>query len=273
VNYDDEHVGLIAGSAPGTQIVCTMIMRILITNDDGIYSPGISALSRAAREFGEVRIVAPDVEMSSAGHSITSSRPLTYKRTSVEDFDAFRVNGTPADCVALGTYNWERVDIVLSGINLGTNLGNAIWHSGTIAGARQAVLFGMRGIAFSMPATQEAEPDVDRLVPSVTQVLELLLGATDVHLANVNFPSHPSRGIRWTRQSVRQYDGEVVPGKDPMGRSHFWFIVKPLDPTDEESDRWAVNHGFTSITPLRLDLTNDEQYASRTTSAESQVMR
>jgi 5'-nucleotidase len=248
-----------------------MTMRILITNDDGIYSPGIATLARAAREFGEVRIVAPDVEMSSAGHSITSSRPLTYKRTSVEDFDAFRVNGTPADCVALGAYNWESVDIVLSGINLGTNLGNAIWHSGTLAGARQAVLFGMKGIAFSMPATHEGEPDVERLAPSVAQVLDILLGANDVQLVNVNFPPHPSRGIRWTRQSVRQYDGEVVPGKDPMGRSHFWFIVKPLDPTDEESDRWAVSHGFTSVTPLRLDLTNDDQYASRRRSQEERT--
>lgn len=238
-------------------------MHILITNDDGIYSPGIAALARAASPFGEVRIVAPDVEMSSAGHSITSSRPLTYKRTSVEAFEAFRVNGTPADCVALGAYNWEHVDVVLSGINLGTNLGNAIWHSGTVAGARQAVLFGMRGIAFSMPATQETEPDVDRLVPSVSEVLHLVLGENDVPLVNVNFPVHAPRGIRWTRQSVRQYDGEVAPGKDPMGRRHFWFIVKSLDPIDEESDRWAVNHGYTSITPLRLDLTSDELYASR----------
>ena len=117
-------------------------MRILVTNDDGIYSPGIAALAKAARAFGEVRIVAPDVEMSSAGHSITSSRPLSYKRTPIAGYEAYRVNGTPADCVALGTHNWEQIDVVLSGINLGSNLGNAIWHSGTVAGARQAVLFG-----------------------------------------------------------------------------------------------------------------------------------
>ena len=88
-------------------------MRILVTNDDGIYSPGVAALARAAQSFGQVRIVAPDVEMSSAGHSITSSRPLTYKRTPIPGFDAYRVNGTPADCVALGTHNWEKVDLVL----------------------------------------------------------------------------------------------------------------------------------------------------------------
>ena len=79
--------------------------------------------------------------MSSAGHSITSSRPLSYKRTPIAGFEAYRVNGTPADCVALGLHNWEKIDVVLSGINLGSNLGNGIWHSGTVAGARQAVFF------------------------------------------------------------------------------------------------------------------------------------
>src|SRR5688572_4225457 len=99
-------------------------MRILISNDDGVYSPGIAALAEVAAAFGEVRIVAPDVEMSSAGHSITANRPLTVKRTPIKGIDAYRVNGTPADCVALGAFDWGKVDVVLSGVNLGTNLGN-----------------------------------------------------------------------------------------------------------------------------------------------------
>src|SRR6188768_3574059 len=107
-------------------------MRILVTNDDGIYSPGIAALAKVASKFGDVRIVAPDVEQSSMGHAITSSRPLSYRRTPVAGFDAWRVNGTPADCVALGSFMWDHVDVVLSGINLGTNLGNSMWHSGTL---------------------------------------------------------------------------------------------------------------------------------------------
>ncbi len=123
-------------------------MRILISNDDGIYSPGIAALASAASKFGEVRIVAPDVEQSSAGQSITATRPLSYRRTPLPGgFDAYRVNGTPADCVALGINQWDKVDIVLSGINLGSNLGNSMWHSGTLAAAKQAALFGCRGIA------------------------------------------------------------------------------------------------------------------------------
>src|ERR1700741_3313215 len=108
-------------------------MRLLIANDDGIYSPGIVALAGAAAKFGYVRIVAPDVERASAGHSITASRPLSYKRSPIKDFEAYRVDGTPADCVALGAHNWEKVEVVLSGINLGSNLGNSMWHSRTLA--------------------------------------------------------------------------------------------------------------------------------------------
>jgi 5'-nucleotidase len=233
-------------------------MRILVTNDDGIYSPGIAALARAAAAFGDLRIVAPDVEMSSAGHSITASRPLTYRRTPIAGFDAYRVNGTPADCVALGTHNWERVDLVLSGINLGSNLGNAMWHSGTLAGARQAALFGIRGIALSV-WTGVGEPDFEALAPDVERVLADLVPDARFTLVNVNFPPRPARGVRWTCQSVRHYDGEVVPGEDPMHRPHFWFVVKPLEPADENSDRWAVENGYVSMTPLRLDLTNEAE--------------
>ena len=230
-------------------------MRILVTNDDGIYSPGIAALAAAAARFGDVRIVAPDVEMSSAGHSITASRPLSYRHTPIGPFDAYRVNGTPADCVALGTHKWHGVDVVLSGINLGSNLGNGMWHSGTLAGAKQAVLLGLRGIALSAPTTAD-EPDFEALAPAVERVLDLLLPIGDLGLVNVNFPERPPTGLKWTRQSVRQYDGVVVPGQDPMGRPHYWFSVRPLESAEEGTDRWAVETGYVSLTPLRLDLTN-----------------
>src|SRR5262252_9930136 len=119
-------------------------MKILITNDDGVYSPGLAALAEVALSLGDFRIVAPHGEMSSAAHSITSARPLTYKRTPLKGVEAYRVNGTPADCVALGIYQWKEVEIVLSGINLGSNLGNSMWPSGTLAAARQAALMGVR---------------------------------------------------------------------------------------------------------------------------------
>ena len=233
-------------------------MRILVSNDDGIYSPGILALARIAEKFGEVRVVAPDVEMSSASHSITASRPLLYKRTDLQNIEAYRVNGTPADCVALGVYHWENVDVVLSGINLGTNLGNSVWHSGTLAAAKQGALLGLRGIAFSTPVT-EKEPDFATLSPPLERVLQELLPDPQLTLVNVNLPSVVPRGFRWTRQSVRHYDGKVMPSKDPMGRTHYWFTVVPIEHAEEGTDRWAMERDYVSITPLRLDLTDEHE--------------
>lgn len=235
-------------------------MRILIANDDGIYSPGIRALAETARRFGEVRIVAPDVEQSSMGHAITHSRPLRVKRTPIGDFTAYRVNGTPADCVALGMDSWNGADMVLSGINLGPNLGNSMWHSGTLAAAKQAALLGCRGIAFSTP-TADSEPDFDLLEPYVAEVLELLLPNEKLRLVNVNLPREPT-GLCWTRQSVRHYDGRVVPDEDPSGRQMFWISVRPIEEVEEGTDRWAFRRGLVSLTPLRLDLTDEGALAT-----------
>jgi 5'-nucleotidase len=224
-------------------------------NDDGIYSPGIAALTQVARRFGDVRVVAPDVEQSSAGHAITATRPVRARPTRIfDEIEAFRVNGTPADCVALGVFQWNKVDVVLSGVNLGPNLGNAMWHSGTLAAAKQATLLGIRGIALSAPVLDE-DPDFAPLLQWLDIVLEMLLDDDCPRLVNVNFPRDP-RGVRWTAQAVDQYDGRVVPGTDPMGREHFWFTVQPIERRPEGTDLWAVQQGYVSLTPLRLDLTD-----------------
>ena len=232
-------------------------MRILVSNDDGVYSPGIAALAKCATKFGEVRVVAPDVEQSSAGHAITATRPVRFRPTHIfEGIEAYRVNGTPADCVALGLNQWEHVDVVLSGINLGLNLGNATWHSGTLAAAKQAVLLGTRGIALSAPIHDETS-DFSALESWIDRALELLLTSDESRLVNVNFPSAP-RGLRWTEQSVDQYNGKVVADEDPMGRPVFWFTVVPLEKLREGTDLWAIDQGYVSLTPLRLDLTDHE---------------
>ena len=228
-------------------------MRILVCNDDGIYSPGIAALAEVASEFGTVRIVAPHVEQSSMGHAITATRPMSYRATPIGGFEAYRVNGTPADCVALGAHLWDKVDLVLSGCNLGLNLGNSTWHSGTLAAAKQAALLGMRGIAFSVPSGLVT---FDAVKPWIRKVLQKLVNAHELNLVNVNLPREP-RGMIWTRVSVRQYDGIVIPTKDPLGRDLYWFSVKPLEPAEEGTDRWAVEQSWISLTPLRLDLTDE----------------
>lgn len=238
-------------------------MNILIANDDGIYSPGIAALANIALRFGTVRIVAPDVEQSSMGHAITHSRPLTYKSSPItfNGIEAFRVNGTPADCVALGLHMYPDTNVVLSGINMGPNLGNSMWHSGTLAAAKQAVLLGVRGIALSTPVGKQ-EPDFDYIAPFVQDSLKELLNDNSLGLFNVNFPMLP-KAIMWTRQSVRLYDGSIVAGEDPMGRKNFWITVSPLDAAEEGTDRWAVENDYVSITPLRLDLTDENVLSER----------
>jgi len=230
-------------------------MRILVSNDDGIYSPGIAALAEVASEFGTVLVVAPAAEQSSMGHAITASRPLSYRATHIGTLTAYRVNGTPADCVALGAHQWGNVDVVLSGINLGFNLGNSIWHSGTLAAAKQAALLGVRGVALSGPAGME---NFGSMKPWIRRVLNLLLNESTLPLVNVNFPREP-KGLVWTRASVRKYDGHIVPTKHPLGGELFWFTVTPIEGADTGTDRWAAEQGWISLTPLRLDLTDEAQ--------------
>ncbi|MBX6366115.1 MAG: 5'/3'-nucleotidase SurE, partial [Gemmatimonadetes bacterium] len=126
-----------------------------------------------------------------------------------------------------------------------------------------ATLLGLRGIAFSTPTTGE-EPDFDGLRGWVARVLETLLEIEELRLVNVNIPPRP-RGVCWTRQSVRHYDGRVVPARDPQGREIFWITVRPVEHVEPGTDRWAVEHDLVSITPLRLDLTDERELHEATT--------
>jgi 5'-nucleotidase len=260
VNDDQFHVPVVRLLRVSWTGICNIharsIMNFLITNDDGIYSPGLHVLAEVAREFGSVRVVAPDVEQSSMGHAVTHARPLRLRVTKLTGLEGLRVNGTPADCVALGCHMYPEIDVVLSGVNLGPNIGNAMWHSGTLAGAKQGALLGRRGIAFSTFGEGD-EPDFPRLRPHVREVLAALLPLTHLTLLNVNLPPEP-HGIAWARQSVRHYDGLVVPGKDPLGREHFWVTVRPIEEVEEGTDRWTVQRNMTAVTPLRLDLTDHQ---------------
>lgn len=234
-------------------------MRILVSNDDGIYSPGLAALAGVARRFGDVRVVAPDVEQSSASHAITAARPVRHRPVDLIDgIDCFRVDGTPADCVALGAHLWGHVDLVLSGINLGVNLGNAIWHSGTLAAAKQAVLLGSRAIALSAPSPSDPG-HFDQVADWAERAVAVVLADEAQRLVNVNIPRAPHR-LRWTRQAVEHYNGRVVADTDPMGRDIYWFTVAPIESPAEESDLWAFDRGEVSLTPLRLDLTDHEAF-------------
>ena len=236
-------------------------MKILISNDDGIFSPGLTALAEVATQFGEVVIFAPDFEQSAVGHAITIKRPLQYHPvTMMKGYEAYRVNGTPADCVAMGLYHLGHADLVLTGINIGSNLGSDIWHSGTVAAAKQGVIFGVPAIAFSQVISSH-EPSYDKQKPFITDVIRMLTSSDQPRLVNVNLPENPV-GMCWTHQSVRQYNGKVVEGEDPNGRRHYWFAATPLTDPDQGSDRWAIDNNMVSLTPLRMSLT-DEEWLSR----------
>jgi len=149
---------------------------------------------------------------------------------------------------------------VLSGCNLGLNLGNSVWHSGTVAAAKQAALLGLRAAALSIPAGAD-ESTVDALKPWIRRVLQTLFSDAVSPLVNVNFPRAP-RGLLWTRAEVRHYDGAIVPVRHPSGREMFWFTVKPLESAEQGTDRWAMEQGWVSLTPLRLDLTDQARLAA-----------
>jgi 5'-nucleotidase len=237
-------------------------MRILVSNDDGIFSPGIKALGLAMRALGEVYVVAPDVEQSAVGHGITVRRPLRFKHTAAAGFGeipAYRVDGTPADCVVLGVHLLGRPDLLVSGINIGVNLGLDLTHSGTVAAALEGTSLGIPSIAFSLDTSGEElnfAQAAEWAVRIARRVAER--GLPKGVLLNVNFPPSP-KGMLWTRQSVRRYTGRVILGADPMGREHFWFAAEPDHAPEEGTDRWAVNQGFIALTPLRLDLTDEER--------------
>lgn len=234
-------------------------MRILVSNDDGIFSPGIKALGLAMRALGEVYVVAPDVEQSAVGHGITVRRPLRFKHTAAAGFGevpAYRVDGTPADCVVLGVHLLGRPDLLVSGINIGVNLGLDLTHSGTVAAALEGASLGIPSIAFSLDTSGEelhfalAAEWAVRIARMVAQ-----RGLPKGVLLNVNFPAGVPKGIRVTRLSTHHWEDTVVERLDPEGRPYYWISGTPVGEEEEGTDLWAVRRGYISLTPVSLDFT------------------
>ena len=240
-------------------------MKILVSNDDGIFSPGIQALAAALREVADVIVVAPDVEQSASGHAITIRRPLRYKRTNVRGLDgleAYRVDGTPADCVVLGVHNSGRPDVIVSGINVGSNLGFDVTHSGTVAAAMEGTTLGVPSVAFSL---RTGEGDLDfsyaavyaaRLVPEVAKH-----GLPARTLLNVNFPVGEPKGVRLAKQSTHVYQDAIVTREDPGGVPYYWVAGTPSADEEPDTDYTAVVQGYAAVTPLYLDMTHTRYFA------------
>lgn len=231
--------------------------KILLTNDDGIHAEGLAALVEAFLDTSaDVVVVAPDREQSACGHSLTLHRPLRLEQVRS---GWYSVDGTPTDCVNLAVL-WllrdEGVDLVVSGINAGLNLGDDVTYSGTVSAALEAHLLGIPALAFS----QEIDGEVsfgDSAKLAISFVRRLIeWGMPSRLLLNVNIPAGRPRGVRLTKLGRRIYEQVVVERGDPRGRRYFWIGGSPQWKEEEGSDHAAVSAGSVSVTPLRLDLTD-----------------
>ena len=231
--------------------------RILVTNDDGIFSEGIKLLAEELAVVAEVSVVAPDREQSAMGHALTLSRPLRMQK--VEE-RRYAVDGTPTDCVNLGVLSLFKdhpPDFVASGINFGLNLGDDVTYSGTVSAGFEGTLLGIPSVAFSQ---EVAEGFSFRTAAVFARELFRILIAERKHLPpdlllNVNIPAGPIQGVSLTRLGRRLYKQSVIEKLDPRGRKYYWIHGTPQWERAEGTDFGAVAEGQISVTPLHLDLT------------------
>jgi len=229
---------------------------ILVTNDDGVHAPGIKALAEAVADLGAVQIVAPDREVSASSQSLTLTHPLRAEKIA-EGVHA--VDGTPADCVNLAIAKLlpRRPVLVLSGINRGANLGDDIFYSGTVGGAREGAFFGIHSIAFSLATRDEREYSHAATFARRLCAVVLARGLPERTVLNVNVPPGRPKGVAITMQGQRSHQGNILEGLDPRHRTYYW-IEEGRDQwvSDEMSDIYAVRSGLISVTPLQTDSTN-----------------
>lgn len=237
-------------------------VQILLTNDDGIYAPGLVALERELRDMGDVDVVAPATEQSGVGHSITLLSPLICKEVfENEKHRGWAIEGSPADCVKLGIFKLcrGRPDLVVSGMNGGLNAGINVLYSGTVAAAIEGAFFGITSIAVSLEFDEH--PQFDKAARIAGQVIRQILENKDEEsqLYNLNIPTaavdHP-RGVRVVPMGVARYGGDFVERTDPKGRTYYWPINdSPPPPSEIETDIRALGKGLITLTPLRYDMT------------------
>ena len=235
-------------------------MKVLITNDDGIYSRGLKILAGKLKSVGEVSIVAPDRERNAAGHSITLHKPLRVETLGVRTFS---VSGTPTDCVNLAVNGIleKKPDLVISGINKGANLGDDITYSGTVSGAMESTILGIPAIAVSQVGQEPFH--FDSAAGVVVRLARLIKrnGLPQDTFLNVNVPNLPLNaihGIRITNLGKRVFDSSMIVKKiDPRGKEYYWIGENRINwEPRKNTDQEAVENNFVSVTPIHMDLTN-----------------
>jgi 5'-nucleotidase len=236
------------------------MIRILITNDDGIHSDGLVKLEEALKEIGDVYVVAPASEMSGASHSLTLARPLRIRQL---DERHRAIDGTPTDCVTLALNRIlsedQRPHICVSGINHGGNLGDDATYSGTVAGALEATILGVPGVALSLVARDNYDFTEAAAFAVVAARKVLEEGLPEGTLLNINLPPGPIKGVKVTRQGIKNARPVITEHIDPRGKPYFWIGEEYFNANSVEgTDYHAVKSGYVSVTPLRSDMTDHQ---------------
>ncbi|MFN8380747.1 MAG: 5'/3'-nucleotidase SurE [Anaerolineales bacterium] len=243
-----------------------MTKQILVTNDDGVLAPGLLALSQEMKKFGDVTIMAPDRNWSGGGHVKTLDRALRVREVRLEDgTQAFTSDGAPSDCVALATLGYfkEKFDLVVSGINVGANLGHDVTYSGTVTAAMEAVIAGVPSVAVSLEVPEGIIGQIDFSAAAYAAGIAvrnvITHGLPPETLLNVNIPflkREEMRGFRITRQGLRVYHSRLDERMDPRNRPYYWIGGDaPTGVPESGTDVGALSEGYVSVTPLQLDLT------------------
>ncbi len=244
-------------------------MKILVCNDDGIYSKGIYALVEALREIGEVIVVAPLTEQSAVGHAITMKIPLRVtKHIRGGKLFGYAVDGTPADCIKMGIRNimQELPDIVVSGINHGSNTAINIIYSGTVSAAREAAIMEVPAIAVSITSHDVKDFTFAAQIAKKIALQVKEHGLPKGTMLNVNVPNLPEdeiKGIKVTKQGLSKWDDIYEKRVDPYGNDYYW-LTGSLVNSDDDSDRdqRAIMDNFVSVTPIHFDLTDYKTFES-----------
>jgi 5'-nucleotidase len=238
---------------------------ILVTNDDGITSKGIKTLIETVAEIGEVVVVAPNSPQSGMGHAITITEPVRlYKSNIFEGINAFECSGTPVDCVKIAkkvVLKDRKIDLVVSGINHGSNSSISVIYSGTMSAAIEAAIEKIPTVGFSL-CDYSHDADFSQTKPFILSIVKQILekGISDYTALNVNFPiksSTPYKGVKICRQAMAKYEEEYERRVDPMGREYFWSTGELVNNDHgQDSDEWALKNNYVSIVPCQFDLTS-----------------
>lgn len=234
-------------------------MRILVTNDDGIHSPGLTALAKALSKVGEVWVVAPDRERTAAAHAVTLHKPLRVQQCGTR---VYAVSGTPVDCVNLAVLKVMPAppDLLVSGINKGVNLGDDVLYSGTVSAAMEGTILGVHSMAVSQEGQEHFYFDAGARYAVRIARLILKEGLPDETLVNLNIPNRPFRsitGVRVTCLSRRRFDNPIIEKVDPHGRTYYWIAGTRVSwSRSKDADHEALEQGAVSLTPIHLDTTN-----------------